>query len=469
MKNICLVGVGPHAKRIYFKYFEKYNLCPKLIVELKSKEEEAKEYLATLRLANCELILLDDKYKDSYNLNQTFAKKLTRKCKERQITHAIISTEPKAHNAYINFFLDLKIPTLSDKPITVHKNMLSKKSIESIKSDYNKIVQKSIQNNTTLEIMCQRKYHPGYNFIKDLLKDTITKYNVPITFCEVFHCDGKWMMPHDLDCNNHPYKYGYGKLYHSGYHFIQLLSEIIDLNKYLKGQSKKAVSAEVASTFVSPEDELAQINFDDYKNLFSSQIVPDFYSKPKKSYQNYGEKNNYNIISFKNSEGRTLTVAELNLLQNGFSRRGWIKTNVDEYKGNGRVRHEYLNIEVGTLLNLQVHSYQSKEIKDRTNQETGIGGLEHFDIYIFRNVDIIGGKPYEKLTLQDVIKSQNYKLIGQNEQARETCLSNFLNNKVDVNDIKNHRLGIEILYTLSKSYQKYTKNNKIQVQKINLE
>ena len=75
MKNICLVGVGPHAKRIYFKYFEKYNLCPKLIVELKSKEEEAKEYLATLRLANCELILLDDKYKDSYNLNQTFAKK----------------------------------------------------------------------------------------------------------------------------------------------------------------------------------------------------------------------------------------------------------------------------------------------------------------------------------------------------------------------------------------------------------
>ena len=70
----------------------------------------------------------------------------------------------------------------------------------------------------------------------------------------------------------------------------------------------------------------------------------------------------------------------------------------DFYKKNGRIRHERINIQVGPLMNIQIHSYQSKEIKDRLDNkiEEQIGGLEHFDIDIYRNVDIIGGKPYEK-------------------------------------------------------------------------
>ena len=41
------------------------------------------------------------------------------------------------------------------------------------------------------------------------------------------------MMPHDYDIENHPYKYGYGKLFHSGYHFIDLLAEFVKLNKFV--------------------------------------------------------------------------------------------------------------------------------------------------------------------------------------------------------------------------------------------
>ena len=468
MKNICIVGIGPHAKRIYFKYFLNYNLMPKLIVELKSKKEEIETYLKQIGISDYKLLLLDDKYKDSNLLNSNFAKKLKKECDDLKISHAIISTEPKAHNAYINFFLDNKIPTLSDKPITVHKNMLSKKSIESIKDDYNKIVEKVEKTKTPLEIMCQRKFHQGYNYIKDLIKETVEKYNIPVTFCEVYHCDGKWMMPHDLDCENHPYKYGYGKLFHSGYHFIQLLSEIVNINKNLKDPTKKMVSAELSSRFISIEDELAQINFQDYKNLFKDQNVPDFYNHEEKSFKEYGEKNNYSLVSFKNAQNRTITVAELNLLQSGFSRRGWIETKADHYKGNGRIRHEFINIQIGTLMNIQVHSYQSKEIKDRTDFETEIGGLEHFDIYIFRNKDIIGGKEFEKLTLKDIAKNRN-KFVGQNEQARETCLNKFLNGNTKIDDIKDHRLGIELLYNLSKAYREYAIKNVNKVQNFKLD
>lgn len=460
-KNICIVGVGPHAKRIYFKYFKDYNVCPKLIVELVSKEKETKEFLKSIGI-EAELFLLEDKFKDDILLNDEFAKRLNEKCKELKISHAIISTEPKAHNAYLNFFIDLKIPVLSDKPITVRKDMLSKNSIKSIKTDFNQILEKSSENKVPVEIMCQRTFHKGYNFIKDLLKENIIKYNIPITFIEVYHSDGKWMMPHDLETENHPYKYGYGKLFHSGYHFIQLLSEIVSLNGFLNDENKQIQKVEMASTFISPDDELAEISMKDYKTIFKDQVVPTYYFENTPSFNTYGEKNNYTLLSFKNGDNKTITTAELNLLQNGFSRRGWIQTKADHYKGNGRVRHEYVNIQLGTLLNIQVHSYQSKEIKDRGQFETETGGLEHFDIYIFRNADLIGGKPYEKITLKDLNEVSDEKYLGQNEKAREYCITEFLNGNIKNNKLKQHKLGIELLYNLANAYSNYMASSRMQ-------
>ena len=43
--NIILVGLGPHAKRIYMNLFKKYRIVPKVIVDLKSKRKEIEEYL----------------------------------------------------------------------------------------------------------------------------------------------------------------------------------------------------------------------------------------------------------------------------------------------------------------------------------------------------------------------------------------------------------------------------------------
>ncbi|MDE5553457.1 MAG: hypothetical protein K2I67_02810 [Malacoplasma sp.] len=53
-------------------------------------------------------------------------------------------------------------------------------------------------------------------------------------------------------------------------------------------------------------------------------------------------------MKFTNSYNLTITNVNLNLLHYGFSRRGWIETK-DFYKKNGRIRHERINIQVGTL------------------------------------------------------------------------------------------------------------------------
>ena len=45
MINIALIGVGPHAKRIYLNYFKKYHINLALVVEIESKKTDTQNYL----------------------------------------------------------------------------------------------------------------------------------------------------------------------------------------------------------------------------------------------------------------------------------------------------------------------------------------------------------------------------------------------------------------------------------------
>lgn len=317
--------------------------------------------------------------------------------------------------------------------------------------------------------MCQRKYHRGYEYIKKLLTSIVKQYQIPITYIDIYHCDGNWEMPHDLNKENHPYKYGYGKLFHSGYHFIDLLSDLIKINDYLPN-NKLIAKGEVYANCFTPQEELTVCNLNDLKRLFKNQKMPIYYRENKNpKFNNFGEKNFYGLFQFQNKQRHTITTASLNLLHYGFSRRGWI-TSKDFYKSNGRVRHEYLNIQVGPLMNIKVHSYQSKEIKNRETMELEekVGGLEHFDIEIYRNVDLIGGKSYEKIQLGDLYsKLEKKNILGYNELAREMLLNDFFKNKIKKGLLKNHVLGMEILSScakqIPKNFKKYHQKEKIKI------
>ena len=44
-KNVVLVGLGPHAKRIYMKCFEINHFQPAIIIDLESNKETLEEYV----------------------------------------------------------------------------------------------------------------------------------------------------------------------------------------------------------------------------------------------------------------------------------------------------------------------------------------------------------------------------------------------------------------------------------------
>lgn len=470
MKNIMLVGLGPHAKRIYLNYLKKHQLNLTILVDLKSKENELISYLNENKFKNVKYFAIDDKIKYYEHLPKNISNKLLKICNESKITHIIISTEPKAHNMYIEFALNNNIDVLTDKPITVTNNMTSLKSINKVKKQFYHLLELSKISQSNCKIMCQRQYHRGYEYIKRLLSEIVEQYQIPITYIDIYHCDGNWEMPHDLLKENHPYKYGYGKLFHSGYHFIDLLSDLIKINSNLPN-SKRIISAEINSSCFTPNDEIAVFNIEDYKNIFIDQNIPTFYYNDNNfSFDRFGEKNFYSMMDFKNLENKNITHVNLNLLHYGFSRRGWIESR-DYYKNNGRVRHEHINIQVGPLINIQVHSYQSKEIKDRDNEhlsEEQNGGLEHFDIDIYRNVDIIGGKPFEKIKLGDLYTDEEKEnILGYNELSREQYLDKFLSGTCTKGDIKDQILAIDILCCCAKGIYNHYKN-KSKTEKISI-
>lgn len=466
MNHVALIGIGPHAKRIYLNYFRKHKVDLSFVVDLSSQKETIRKYLDDNGFKNTKIFTIDDAYKDDEHLPENVASDLLAVCNTFEITHLIISTEPKAHFMYLEFALKNNINVLTDKPITVTKNMTSLSSIEKVRKQYYEILNLAKHSKGTCKVMCQRQYHRGYEKIKEILTDTVNKYQMPITNIDIFHSDGAWEMPHDLGKENHPYKFGYGKLFHSGYHFIDLLSDFIKINDTLGG-NKKIVSGDVYSKVFTPNDEMNILNIEDYKRLFKDQDIPKYYyENTTPTFSHYGEKDYHGLLTFYNKDGFTITTANLNLLHNGVSRRSWIETK-DFYKSNGRIRHERINIEIGHLLNIQVHSYQSKEICDRTSDEEKVGGLEHFDIYFFNN-PLIDKEPFKEIHLGDMYsEKEKQEFLGYNELSREIFLTNFLNNKDCKGDIRDQALAIEILYACAKGIHNHY-NHKQKVEKIEI-
>ena len=116
--KVILVGLGPHAKRIYINLFKKYKINLELLVDLKSQKENIQEFFKNNNFKNTELFLIDDSYKDLTSLPNFIFTDLQKVIKSKNIKYAIISTEPKAHFMYAKFFLENNVNILLDKPIT---------------------------------------------------------------------------------------------------------------------------------------------------------------------------------------------------------------------------------------------------------------------------------------------------------------------------------------------------------------
>jgi len=474
--KIIEIGFGPHAKRVYGpaleKLGEKFNTGLQLVIDLEDKKKDIVNFFSKYS-KKPDFLFIKSFTGDS--LPEYLSSYLSNYVKKKNINGVIISTEPLSHYSYAKWALDEQLDILMDKPITSVNNVVSNmKNANKIETDYRNLLTKYInlqKNKKTIFIInTQRRFHPGFNMVKQLLTEISLETNCPVTSISSYHCDGQWRLPNEIITQNyHPYNSGYGKGSHSGYHFFDIVSQFYKISKIT---NKIADEMEIYSSFFQPRGFLHQLNQNDYEKYFGSEYQnvnkysdSDLY----KMYDNYGEIDLSTIIRLK-KEGECIGNITINLLHNGFAMRNWVKPDADLYKGNGRVKHEYHNIQQGPFQNIQIHSYQSKDKHDiNTLEDYELGGNNHFDIYVFRNKNLVkNGKSLDVIHMSDYknydSRNNNHELVA--EQVKHKVVAEFLGfieNKVKKemisSNIDDHLMPVQIMSGVYKSHNKYIRRH----------
>lgn len=455
--NIILIGCGPHSTRVYLPAIKALNhLKLKLVIDLKNKKSiigsALKEFDET------ELLLIDP---FESNLPSDLSIRLSQYVRAKNITGVIIATEPLVHKVYSNWAIENKLNILMDKPITARVDAVSNLSnAKGILDDFTELLANyrglQQEKETVFMINSQRRFHKGFEFVKQKINEVSKKTNCPVTFIQAYHCDGQWRLPNEIVTQEyHPYCSGYGKASHSGYHIFDTIYQF-----YKAGEIKNKIpdSMEIVSSFIQPNGFISQFNEGDYYKLFGEQyrLIQKYSDEElREIFNGFGELDLSAIITLK-KDNESVANFNINLLHNGFAGRTWISPGTDLYKGNGRIKHESYNIQQGPFQNIQLHAYQATDRHDdNKDPEYYLGGKNHFEIYVFRNPLLTEDKDRLKVyRYEDISDSKNCNDESRiaMESVKFTVVKEFADYLVGINEknsvksqIEDHFIPVQIM------------------------
>jgi predicted dehydrogenase len=404
-----LIGVGPHARQFYLPAIQslssRYGVRLCATVEVLGTEESVQTSLSRNRL-DPEMLFVPS---FSAAMPEDVKRLLGAAIERLGIGSVIIATDPLSHGAYAIWAVGHGLHILLDKPITSRRDAVSDAAeAEGIEDDYRAIANAYrnllARERKAFTICAHRRYHPGIQVALDRIADVSAQTGCPVTAIHGYHSDGQWRFPNEMvSQDHHSYHQGHGKASHSGHHFFDCVYRF-----YRAGlvENKQADALRIYASFVQPHGHLMQLTHEDYLRLFGKEYAEvcarnDEQLLPLLS--KYGELDIAATLTFVR-HGIPVCLGSLELLHNGFSRRSWVKSAADLYKGNGRVKHEQHRIHVGPFLAVQIHSYQARDDHRMSNADDLVaGGNNHFEIVFFHNTGMLpGSAAIERVRLSDL-------------------------------------------------------------------
>lgn len=461
---VLVIGLWYHARRIYLPYLHQLvenGSVDKVIgidIVWNINEETIKSIIPSIEIL----------YIGNTNRYKVLLNKINKKY---NIDATIIATDPINHKQYLLWSLDNNISCITDKPIVLEEDVIKNYgNIKKMDEAFNKILWKAenLQWKIKCEIMCQRRFHKWYLLAKEKIVEIFLRTNCPVTYINSFHCDWQWRFPDEIvEQNYHPYSSWYGKVWHSWYHTIDIVSRFAQSTTNIE---KDINNIEVFAHSAFPNDLLYQFNFDDYKKLFSSfnstYTTNSFANKTKW----YWDADTHISVLYKNND-HVQTIGSINLLHNWFSQRNWMSTDWrDLYKGNWRIRQETILIEQWPFQSIFIESFQSSELNKDSNTLYKKWWEMHFDIHIYRNNSLFPEyKKYEYIWIKDLYKDfWKWYSRWHNETARRDWMKEFFGSILwrgtkTESDILNHKLSTTVFHSVYKSINKHYnwKNNLI--------
>ncbi len=435
--DLLLVGVGPHAhykhlplihKAIRTGFAKSYS-----ILELETARPRLEELVRTLDLKPERIVYIPDHRAGGEWYTSHSDAALEELCRERPSLKVMICTEPKAHFSYLRWCLSNGRDCLVDKPITLPMTsgpegaVIDPRRMTAELRELIGLIDPNSARPGGCSVMTPRRYHHVYETVRRYAGWLVRHLGVPITYVSIYHGEGVWNTPTEyLEREDHPYKYGYGKLLHSGYHYVDILARLLDLNAPVAGETV----LDLASRVARPGDQQSQMAAA-YGRMDGAVPVAPAAGHP------FGETDFVSAFATRRkATGEVVTLGNLALLQTTPSLRNWWRLPGDVYNKTGRFGVEDIRLNFGFLASLSVRILKVPVEVDGRHATF----RDELDITVWRNGNLL------KTPFLDHRSSQSAQTYL--EAGRWRLFRSWLEGRETKSRIEQHLRSVELLEAL---------------------
>jgi len=377
--RVALAGAsGPHARKAWGPALRqlqaKRQVDVVLVIELTGRDGGLHELYG-----DTAEVLLTEPFVN-HSMSKGFEAKLCAAVRRLDIDAVIVATEPLSHLAYMEVLIPLGVHILLDKPIVAFEQVSNDPAQAArVLSEYERLVDLHRPSpSQVIAVAVQRRHHLGFSAVRQLVDEAAAEFGCPVTYMFSSHTDGQFRSPVEMEeLLYHGTRQGYGKLFHSGMHLVDVQSTMIESAATVGGFSYDAFSTVAHSLRPSG-----------FSKLVPRQTLESIFgveASAGSDFVGHGELDLIASTSFEVS-GETTTLVQLDLAHNSVSGRNWARANPDLYKGNGRQKHEHHIIRQGPFQTIYVDTCQAEHMHDlNTDDDFKYGGNNHFDVAVFRN------------------------------------------------------------------------------------
>jgi len=444
--RILVCGIGSkHFLEDYLELLNHHYLTPILVAgtELKSRVSYASQQLHKAGMQNVKIIPITPFDNDS-KICKEDEDILNNLVEEEDINGVIIVTEAIAHLPYLKWAVQMGIPCLVEKPLTSYNGITQDfNKAQQILTDYEYLKKIIKDSGSFVSIVSQRRWNKAFLFIKDKIEEVYDRYGTPVSLLRGMKNKGDWMKPsHLLTKENHPYKYGYGVLSHTGYHSVDIMDFTVSKISEDLGINRIEIFAQMSY----PKDVYLGTK---HANIFLDNINElDVYG--------LGECSVNGVYSYFKNNTKVL-LANLQISNNGLCQKDFSQPEGHIWdRTTGTIRQEAYTWTQGPFQEIDFELYQDKTDTHESIYE--YGGDNYGLITIKRNGKV---KNVEKISIE------NFEV--DNERAAEACLKEAIlefverinGNKIAPrSDLEQHEIPIKIESGL---YQSAIKNLPISI------
>ncbi|MGY4319497.1 hypothetical protein [Bradyrhizobium sp. JR3.5] len=382
MKELILVGLGPHARAKYIPLIEDAVASGRAsgfhAVELESARDDLDSFFLTRACKPLSISYVPDLRRQGIWYSGHGKDILTALAGPG--AKVIISTEPKAHLGYLRAALDLGLDCLVDKPIVLPMDSNGRPAANRLVGAVAEL--KEICNRTGggCVVMAPRRYNAVYELIGRYVRRASRSLGMPVTYIGIEHHEGVWNTEEEiLSREDHPYRYGYGMLCHSGYHYVDLLSSFLAHNEDNFG----SLTVELDVHRATAADQVRQIGPDLVRRLRGDASVPGLFPSP----QFWGETDLVSSGAARCRGSRnTVCLFRLDLLQTSVSLRSWRQLPSNVYNKNGRYPSETIRLNIGPFAAIEARILKRLQLGTEGHLEL----TKHAHIMLWRNGGFLG-------------------------------------------------------------------------------